>query len=520
MRSRWSTNRTRRDQYLRGVNISGAEFGRPHIPGEFQTHYTYNSVATFRYFATRNLSLVRFPVMWERLQPQLRGPLDPFHLSLMKSVVEWARDEGNLIVLDVHNFGRYSIEEDGKLNTYILDVPAGGAIKVSRADLADLWVRLSTEFAAEPAVYAYGLMNEPHDLPDWKGISQSVLTAIRNNGDRKLIMVPGDNWSSANRWETTHGPLAWITDPADHFLYEAHQYFDSDESGRYASTYDSELRGNRQLATVGSTRVAHFIEWCRDNEVRGYLGEYGVPDSDPRWLAVLDDFLNAIDEAQMSGTAWSAGEWWGRYDLSVQPTESYTLDRPQMPVLLRHLPPGRFTSVCAASNAGMTFAPDSLMSGYGTEFPADAAVELTDSAGSVFTAPLFYNSATQINYRIPAEAALGRMTAAVTSGGQAVARGSFTLDRVAPAIFAEGAGLERRQDILLLTLYGTGWRKGSEAILKAGGDYVPVVYLGAQPDTPGLDRVDAELPGSLSGQILLTLIVDGKPSNAIALTLP
>jgi endoglucanase len=506
-------------QFLRGVNIAGAEFGQPHIPGVFNTDYTYNSRPTFRYFAARNLNLVRFPLTWERLQPQLQGPLDPQNLSLLKSAVAWAAAEGNLLVPEIHNFGRYSINENGKLHTYVIDLPSDGVVKVSRDDLADFWVRISREFAAEPAVYAYDLMNEPHGVPDWKGISQTVLTAIRNNGDRKLIMVPGDDWSSANRWEAAHGPLGWISDPADNFLYEAHQYFDSDESGKYAETYDAELRDNPELATVGSSRVAHFVDWCRANNVRGYLGEYGVPDSDPRWWAVLEDFLNAIDAAQMPGSFWAAGEWWGSYPLSIQPSNSYTVDRPQMPTLLRHLAPGSFTSLSAASNAGMSFAPDSLMAGYGSGFPADAAVELTDGAGGVFTAPLLYASANQINYRIPAEAALGRMAAAVKSGGVAIARGVFTLDRVAPTIFIDGVGLDQRGGRRLLTLYGTGWRNGAAAVLTVGGVNVPVVYFGVQPDTPGVDRIEAEIPAAVTGRVSVNLTVDGRPANPVTVSL-
>jgi endoglucanase len=509
-----------RAPYFRGVNISGAEFAESRLPGVLNTDYTYNSEPTFRYFAVRNLNLVRFPVQWERLQPELRGPLDPFHLSLLKSVVGWAAANGNLLVLDVHNFGRYSIHENGAHQTYVLDVPAAGSVRVSRDDLADLWVRLSTEFAAEPAVYAYDLMNEPHDLPDWKGISQTVLTAIRNNGDRKLIMVPGDNWSTASRWKRTHGAQGWISDPADNFLYEAHQYFDSDGSGRYKASYDAELRDNPRLPAIGSTRLSPFVEWCRANGVRGYLGEFGVPGSDSRWWAVLDDFLGALDAAQMSGTAWSAGEWWGGYDLSLQPSDSYTVDRALMPMLLRHLPPGSFSSVSAASNSGMAFAPDSLMSGYGTGFPADAVVELTDSAGGTFGAPILYRSATQINYHIPASAALGRMTAALQSGGLTVARGSFSLDRVAPSIFPDGVALDQRGGFHFLTLFGTGWRNGSAAYLKVGDTIVPILYIGAQAGTPGLDRIEAQLPGALTGRLPLSLTVDRVVANPITLTLP
>ena len=55
-------------QYFRGVNIAGAEFGMSHLPGIFNTDYTYNSELTFRYFAARNLSLVRFPLQWSSIR--------------------------------------------------------------------------------------------------------------------------------------------------------------------------------------------------------------------------------------------------------------------------------------------------------------------------------------------------------------------------------------------------------------------------------------------------------------------
>src|SRR6266513_1417081 len=74
-------------QFFRGVNIAGAEFGMSRLPGTYNTDYTYNSEPTFRYFATRNLNLIRFPLQWERLQPVLLGPLDPQNLGLLKSVV-------------------------------------------------------------------------------------------------------------------------------------------------------------------------------------------------------------------------------------------------------------------------------------------------------------------------------------------------------------------------------------------------------------------------------------------------
>jgi uncharacterized protein (TIGR03437 family) len=391
-------------------------------------------------------------------------------------------------------------------------------------------------------------------------------------------MIPGDSWSSANRWQTVHGPFGWISDSVNNFIYEAHQYFDSDESGTYAKSYDAELSANPSLATVGSTRVAHFVDWCRNNSVRGFIGEYGVPDSDPRWWGVLDDFLKALDAAQFSGTYWAAGEWWGNYPLSVEPIDSFTVDRPQMPTLLEHLPPGMFTSVSAASAAGTTFAPGSLMSGYGSGLAASnwttavsvpwpislagTTVELTDSSGVTLNAPLIFVSSGQINYLIPEETVLGRVSAAVKSSGEVVARGTYILERVAPTLFTatggaagpaaatilrvkpDGTGnyeytvvLDPAQqkivslpidfgdagDRLFLSLYGTGWHNAaapSQASLRAGSVVLSISYFGPQPDTPGLDQINAELPRSLAGAGLVAvgLLVDGTAANPATLT--
>ena len=50
----------------RGVNLCGAEFGETVLPGAAGTHYTWNSEATYQYFAAKGLSLIRLPVRWER----------------------------------------------------------------------------------------------------------------------------------------------------------------------------------------------------------------------------------------------------------------------------------------------------------------------------------------------------------------------------------------------------------------------------------------------------------------------
>ena len=325
-------------QYRRGVNIAGAAFGSSSLPGVLGRDYTFESEATYQYFGTKGLGLIRFALQWERLQPIPSGPLDPTYLANLKQVINWATAHDCSVILNLHNYGRYSFVTELGLTPCIIDNPEGD-LRITRYDLADLWRRLSSEFKFEPAVCAYGLMNEPHDMTggDWKTISQASVDAIRANQDGKLILVPGDSWSTANRWAQVNGPVSWISDPADNFAYEAHVYFDTDEGGTYAKSYDEELSINPDLAEVGRTRVSRFISWCQSNNVQGMVGEYGIPGDEPRRISVLDNFLSALDLAQMDGTYWAAGEWWGDYRLSVQPTANFTMDRPQMPTLLSHV---------------------------------------------------------------------------------------------------------------------------------------------------------------------------------------
>ncbi len=559
------TIHTARAQYLRGVNLCGAEFGQAHLPGVFNTDYTYNSEASFRYFAAKNLGLIRLPVRWERLQPVLGGPLDAQNLALLKQDIAWAAAHGALVSIDIHNYGRYGIEENGQLNIYIIDNVYSNVTKVSRNDLADFWVKISNEFQNEPAVYSYDLMNEPHDMgtANWKAISQTVLSAIRANGDGKLIMIPGDNWSGAYSWIEIHGASSWISDPMNSFVYEAHQYFDSDNSGSYASSYDAELSKNPNLATVGATRLSPFVTWCRNNNVRGYLGEYGIPNTDARWMTVLDNFLTALDAAGFPGTYWAAGEWWGDYALSVQPQNDFTIDRPQLGILARHLAPLSFTSLPAGSFSGAILAPDSLAVGYGAAvIDGDAQVNIADAAGNITPAEVLYASPSQINYLVPRSLAPGHYAITVQSAGSVVGQGVLELDSVAPSMFAangNGQGIAAAQiqrlkkdgsqtyepvaqfdngedqfvplpidfgdasDRLFLLLYGTGFRNvsGLNGVnLQIGSTSVAASYAGKQGGFAGLDQINAELPPSLAGagQVSITLTVDGKPANAVTIS--
>jgi endoglucanase len=569
-------------QYMRGVNVSQAEWGDP-LTGVYGVDYSYPTEPTFDYFAARALGFIRLQVQWERLQPTLGGPLDPTNLGYLQNDVAYAEASGALVSIVPHNQARYTILQNGSEVECIIDNPCvGSTVTVTAADLADFWVKISNVFQDEPGVVAYDLMNEPHDMgvASWSQIAQTVVSAIRANGDNKLIMVPGDGWSNAEAWSLYNGSASFLSDPANNYYYEAHEYFDSDSSGTYAETYDQELAANPQLADVGVQRLAPFVTWCTTNNVSCYLGEYGIPNNDPRWLTVLDNFLHALDQSGLPGTYWAAGELWATAPtctcslLSVQPSGNFSIDAEQLPTLLAHLPPAAFRTASAAGSYGWASAPGELVAGYGVGLAAgieqatlpwpptlqDTQVQLTDSNGNVVYAPLLYASPGQLNYQAPSGMASGLITVNVINGGTTVAKGVLELRSVAPTIFTAnytGQGVAAAQiqrvapdgtstyedvaiyddgtgqfvalpiafegDSLYLLLYGTGFDQTSGVsgtVVTVGGTPAPVTYSGPQPQYAGEDQINVQLPSWLAGtgQATVSVTVDGVAANDVTIT--
>lgn len=240
------------DSYKRGVNVSGAEGTAEGFsnrrPGVYGQDYWYASQETFDYLASRGIKVVRLPFRWERVQPALGGPLDSTELARLKECVRRAESSGIRVVLDVHNYGGYKLHDPATGVGLERKIGSG---YVNQADLADFWDRLSAEFKDDGAVLAYGLMNEPSNMPSsssgkaparvWEEASQAAVDAIRGNDDGKLVMVPGYQYSGMWAWTTNH-PDKWITDSANNHMYEAHQYFDGNRSGYYRDPYSVEVK--------------------------------------------------------------------------------------------------------------------------------------------------------------------------------------------------------------------------------------------------------------------------------------
>lgn len=231
-------------------------------------------------------------------------------------------------------------------------------------------------------------------------------------------------------------------------------------------------------------------------------------------------------------------------------------------------------TVSAASFSGTELAAETIASAFGqnlatanasaatTPLPttlAGSTVKVRDSGGVERLAPLFFVSAGQINFQVPAGTALGTATITVTSSSGAVSIGTINIVAVTPGLFsanANGQGaaaavglrvqangsqtgvdvsrldaptnrfvtvpidLGPATDQVFLVMFGTGirYRSSLNAVTaQIGGAPAQVAFAGAQGSLVGVDQVNILIPRSLigRGEIDVVLTTDGKNSNTV-----
>lgn len=318
--------------YLRGVNNTTFLW----FEG-YDERAGNESVASYAFEASRGVSVVRLPISWERIQPELGGDLDPVEVARLKTELGRAHNNGIRIVVDLHNGCRYR-RSDGT----VLTCSRG----IGLDQFADVWTKLSAVLENEPGVVAYDLMNEPNSLTAdgsntrddaiaWEQFSQGAVDAIRAAGDNRQLMIEAVSWSNVDSFGDLH-PKAWISDPLDAVVYSAHQYFD--QTGRYTvagngvpelrySYWSSRLQengttGDRSFEDWNLYRLEEFVDWIASNRVRGDIGEIGWPsyeemlasglppseatDEAQRWNALAEKWFRIADAASLSVTYWAA----------------------------------------------------------------------------------------------------------------------------------------------------------------------------------------------------------------------
>ena len=226
--------------------------------------------------------------------------------------------------------------------------------------------------------------------------------------------------------------------------------------------------------------------------------------------------------------------------------------------------------VVKSATAGqvLPFAAEAIVAAYGTELASTTdtastiplpssldgnSVTVTDSAGVARQAPLFYISAAQINFEIPAGVATGNATVTFQNADGSSQTAAIQIASLSPGMFElDSAGLvaawvlpvisgaqqplqpvyqvvagslaplpidvNAPNEQYYLEMYGTGLRNAINVTATVGNVSVPVLYAGAAPGYAGLDQVNiGPLPLSLAGAGVANIIVlaDGQAANVV-----
>lgn len=235
-------------------------------------------------------------------------------------------------------------------------------------------------------------------------------------------------------------------------------------------------------------------------------------------------------------------------------------------------------TVSAASFQGPIVATGSIASAFGRALsPATQAVSstplpqtlggvrvtVTDQVRREYAAQLIFVSPLQINFVVPPALIPGPATVKVHGpNGEVRASGLVHVEQVSPSLFAansdgrgvaaavavcvKAGGSQQVEDVfecetpggrclplaldtasdsdqVILLLFGTGirWRRSLDLVrVTVGGEPAEVLYAGGQFQYAGLDQVNVLLPRGLAGrgEVEVLLIVDGKPANAVTVS--
>ncbi|KAL1296785.1 hypothetical protein AAFC00_000247 [Neodothiora populina] len=299
-----------------GVNIAGFDFGCSTdgtCSSGGQVDPGDKGKTQMQHFVTDDgLNAFRLTVGWQYLvNSQLGGTLDATNFAAYDALVSNCLAVAEMCIVSIHNYARWNGQIIGQ---------SGGS--VTNAQFTSLWSQLATKYASKPKV-AFGLMNEPHDVPDittWASTVQEAVTAIRKAGATdNLILLPGNDWTHAASFVSDGSAAALnkvtnIDGTTKNIAFDVHQYLDGDGSGTSTSCSSSHASDFESLAT-----------WLRSNGRQAMLTEIGGGASDSSCLQMVCEALQTLmknSDVYLGWTGWAAGSFDSSYALSETPNGS------------------------------------------------------------------------------------------------------------------------------------------------------------------------------------------------------
>ncbi|KJA16679.1 glycoside hydrolase family 5 protein [Hypholoma sublateritium FD-334 SS-4] len=302
-----------------GINISGFDFGcnsdgSCNASGAWPPllqYYGHDGQGQMTHFVNDDgFNTFRLPVGWQFLtEDAATGVLNMTNFAEYNALVNACLGTGAFCIVDVHNYARFNGQIIGQ----------GGP---TNAVFSQLWGNIAAQFASNSKII-FGVMNEPHDVPDinlWAASVQAAVTAIRKAGaTSQIILLPGNNWTSAETFVSNgSGPaLLTVTNPdgsVTGLVFDVHKYLDSDNSGTHPECVTNNIESSWEP----------LAQWLRSNNRQAFNTETGGGNtaSCVEFLCQQIAYQAQNSDVFLGYVGWAAGNFDPSYVLSEVPTNT------------------------------------------------------------------------------------------------------------------------------------------------------------------------------------------------------
>jgi len=301
-----------------GINISGFDFGCDttgtcNVSGAWPPmleYYGADGIGQMQHFVNDDhLNVFRLPTSWQYMTNGVGGgSLDATNVGIYDQLVQACLATGATCEIDIHNYARWNGEIIGQ----------GGP---TNAQFAAFWGALAAKYATTENII-FGVMNEPHDIPDmttWGQTVQAAVTAIRNTGATQLILLPGSDYASAQQFisDGSAAALIGVTNPdgtTTNLAFDVHKYLDSDNSGTNSECVTNNI----------DDAFEPLAAYLRQNNRQAFLTETGGGNvaSCEEFLCQQNQYLDANSDVFLGYIGWAAGNFLTTYVLSETPVDN------------------------------------------------------------------------------------------------------------------------------------------------------------------------------------------------------
>ncbi|KJA16684.1 glycoside hydrolase family 5 protein [Hypholoma sublateritium FD-334 SS-4] len=305
-----------------GINIAGFDFGcgtdgtckAAAAWPPLTQFYGNDGAGQIKHFVKNDrFNTFRLPVGWQFLTNNLKsGVLSSANFAKYDALVQTCLGTGSYCIIDIHNYARFN----GMI------IGQGGP---SDTTFARLWSNIASHYKSQSKLI-FGIMNEPHDIPNiniWAKSVQKAVTAIRSAGALdQMILLPGNNWTSAAAFVSGGSASALhkivnLDGSKDNLVFDVHQYLDSDRSGTHSECVTNNIEEAWRPLT----------QWLRCNGRRALNSETGGGNtaSCATFLCQQIAFQARNSDVILGYVGWAAGNFGTKYVLSEVPTTNGTV---------------------------------------------------------------------------------------------------------------------------------------------------------------------------------------------------